>query len=473
MRLPMITRITLILALVAAVPAWSQDNGTQTPATQTPAAQAAQAAQAQGTDEDANNQVVNSGMMTPPPVSGQAYAVATGDEVRNNYLRLGVSAVVGYDDNVAAGYSTIPEADTIYSIWPTASFDKNTLRLREQFNYSPGFTFYEPTNLHNESDQNASLNFEYHPSANSTISAQDLFVRSSTLFNQPFGAPGGDITGGAPAQAAGAIAPFADRVSNTASAQLNDQAGENEMLGLSAQYSTLNYPDASQVIGLYNSSSYGGSAFGSQRLSARQYLGGQVEHARIVSYLKGPDSVLQSDNLFGFYTIYLRNSQTHVVSISVTGGPEHYTAEQNPESPMRAWVPAVTVAAGWQEHLWTLAGNYSHNVTAGGGLPGAYREDRVHAFYRRELAPTWDINLSGIYALNTNVTPSFPLAEPGGHTYTISFSAEHSLTRNIKATIGYDRMQESYAGVGALSEFPNSNREYGSISYQFNRPVGR
>lgn len=455
----MTTRIATILILLAAVPAWSQATGTQ------PAGG--------NNNEEPDNQVANSGMMTPPPVSGQAYPVATGDEVRNNYINLGVTTVVGYDDNVAAGYSTIPEADMIYSIWPTASLDKNTPRLREQFNYSPGFTFYEPTTLHNESDQNATVNFEYHPAATSTISLQDAFMRSSTLFNQPFGVTTGPITGTGPAEVTGAIAPFADRISNSATAEFNEQVGEDQMLGLSAHYSQLDYPDASQVIGLYNSSSWGGSAFGSQRMTSRQYLGGQIEHARTISYLKGTDSVLQNDNLFGFYTIYLRNSITSVVSISVTGGPEHYTATQYPEAPIRAWSPAVTIGVGWQEHLWTLAGNYSHNVTAGGGLPGAYREDRARVFYRRELAPNWDVNLAGLYALNTNITPKFPLSQPGGHTYTISFSAEHALTRSLKATIGYDRMEESYTGVGALSKFPNSNREYGSITYQFNRPLGR
>ena len=457
----MITRLCLILALLTAIPGWSQATGTET-GTQAPPA-----------DEQPDNQVANSGMLTPPPVSGEAYAVATGDEVRNNYMTLGVTAVVGYDDNVAAGYSTIPESDMIYSIWPTVSLDKNTLRIREQISYSPGFTFYEPTNLHNESDQNAAMNFESHPAATATISLQDSFMRSSSLFNQAFGATGGPVTGGLPAQVTGAIATFADRISNSANAALNDQAGENEMLGISAQYSLLDYPDAAQVIGLYNSTSYGGSAFGSERFASRQYLGGSIQHSRTVSYLKTTDSALQSDNLFGFYTIFLRNSPKSVVSVSVTGGPEHYTAEQAPQASLRAWVPALTAAMGWQEHLWTLAANYSHNVTAGGGLPGAYREDSLHVLFRRELAPAWDVNLSGLYALNTNVTPLFQFSQPGGHTYTISVSAEHMVTRNLKALFGYDRMSESYSGVGALSKFPNSNREYGSITWQFTRPIGR
>src|ERR1035438_6638317 len=89
----MITRPCLILPVLTAIPGWSQATGTET-GTQAPPA-----------DEQPDNQVANSGMLTPPPVSGEAYAVATGDEVRNNYMTLGVTAVVGYDDNVAAGRS--------------------------------------------------------------------------------------------------------------------------------------------------------------------------------------------------------------------------------------------------------------------------------------------------------------------------------------------------------------------------------
>jgi len=250
--------------------------------------------------------------------------------------------------------------------------------------------------------------------------------------------------------------------------------GENQMLGASAQYSQFDYPDAkTQAIGLYNSNSYSGTAFASERFASRQYLGGSIEHSRTVSYLKTADSVLQSDDLFGLYTIFLRNSPQNLVSVSLIGGPEHYTAEQDPQPSLRAWATALTAAMGWQAHLWTMAANYSHNVTAGGGLPGAYREDSLKGMYRRELAPTWDVTVSGLYALNKNVTPLFPLSEPGGHTYTISFAAEHMVTRNLKVQFGYDRMNESYSGVGALSEFPNSNREYGSVTYQFTRPMGR
>ncbi len=448
----MITRICLILALLAAVPGWSQTAGT---------------------DEQPDNPVANSGMLTPPPVSGEAYPVATGDEVRNNYINLGIAGQIGYDDNVAAGYSSKPASDTIFSIWPTVTFDKETLQLKEQFNYSPGFSFYEPTTTLNESDQNATANFDYHPSHTSSISLQDSFLRSSTLFSQPFAGGLGDVSGSTPAQVTGVVPPFADRISNAASLQLSDEAQDNLMFGVGAQYGQLDYPDSSQVVGLYNSVSYGGSAFMSIRSAARQYVGGNIQHTRIISYLKGTDSTLQSDNFFAFYTIYLRNSPRSTLSLSFTGGPEHYIAMQYPEASVQAWSPAGTVAVGWQAHLSSLSASYSHNVAGGGGLPGAYTEDRLRGLFRRELTHTWAANFSGLYSLNQNLTSSFPSSEPGGHTISFSASAEHTVNRNLKYAFGYDRVDETYTGVGAFANLPGSNHEYFSISYQMTRPLGR
>jgi len=105
------------------------------------------------------------------------------------------------------------------------------------------------------------------------------------------------------------------------------------------------------VPGLYNSTLWGVTAFASQRIAVRQYFGAEVEHSRIVSFLKGTDSGVQSDNIFPFYTIYLRNSEASTLSISVTGGPEHYIASQAPETAIQEWTPAGTIGVGWQGHL--------------------------------------------------------------------------------------------------------------------------
>ncbi|MFP5229765.1 MAG: hypothetical protein ACLGXA_19300 [Acidobacteriota bacterium] len=453
----MTTRIFLLLVLVATVPGWSQATGGGNA----------------GTGEEPDNPVANDGMLTPPPVSGQAFPVLTGAETRKNYLNLGVVSSIGYDDNVEAGYSPVAQADMIYSIAPTISLDRSSARFHQVVNYSPGFSFYEPNSIFNASDQDLTVNLQYLIASHTSILLQDNFIRSSSLFNQPFSANQGAITGIVPTQTTGAIAAFANRVSNAAMVQLTNQASENGMFGLSADYGQLDYPQANQVVGLYNSTSYDGSAFATQRLTRRQYLGGQIQHARIVSYLKSTDNSVLRDNIFGFYTVYLRNSQQSTLSLSVTGGPEHYSISQTPYALVSAWLPAGTISLGWQAHISSGSASYTHAVTAGGGLPGAYTEDAAQAMYRRQLSPLTAINFSALYSRNVNLTPTFQFAEPGGHTIGVSTSVDHMITRNLKVTLGYDWMDQTYTGVGALSQLPTSNHEYCSVSYQITRPVGR
>ena len=109
----MLTRVFLSLALLVAMPAWSQ---VPTPAGAGP------------------------GMLTPPPVSGDAYPTGVGSETRSNYLRAGLVVTTAYSDNVLGFVEGYPISDFVYSIWPTIQIDKTTSRLHLMLAYSPGFT---------------------------------------------------------------------------------------------------------------------------------------------------------------------------------------------------------------------------------------------------------------------------------------------------------------------------------------------
>ena len=468
----MTPRICLLFWLLAAVPVWSQTTGTGTGTTGSTGTDTS--GNGQQSDEEGQNPVMNSGMLTPPPMSGEAYPTAAKAEATNNFVRFGITAEAAYDDNLFAGFSSeTPTGEMEYSIWPSVNLDRSTPRAVAQFKYSPGFSYYEPSTLFNEVDHNAAMNLQYLLGEHTSVTVEDSFLRSSSLYNSPAGLSGGDVTGTAPLQAVGVTAAFADRITNLATASLSDQPGENEMFNVRAQYGQLDYPNAAQVPGLYNATAWSGAASFTERFSSRQYLGGQVQHSRIVSYLPGTDNVVETDNLFPFYTIYLRDSKTSLISLSVTLGVEHYRAEQYPASPALGWTPAGTLGIGWQGHFTSLAVNVSRYLTGGGGLSGAYSEDVINAFFRRELSRTWAVNLSGLYSNNKNETPFFPLTEPGGHGFVASASAEHRLTRDLKCQFGYDRTTEHYQDIGALSKYPSNDRVYGSITYEFNRPIGR
>jgi hypothetical protein len=477
----MTPRILILLVLCCAIPAWSQSTGTgntgNTGNTGSAGTTDAGTTGANGTsgtaDEQADTPVANDGMLTPPPVSGQTYPILTGAEERTNYLTLGATANIAYDDNVEGGYTGVSKGDMIYSIWPTISLNRSSARLREVVNYSPGLTIYQPSTVFNAADQDATVDFQYLMGTHTNLDLSDNFNRSSSLFNQPFSSSQGGIAGGVPTQTTGVLPAFADRILNTANGQLTNQTGDNGMIGLSANYGQLDYPSTKQVAGLYNATSYEGGAFVTQRLSQRLYLGANVQHAKVVSYLNGLDNVMQRDNIFGFFTIYLRNLQQSVLSLSITAGPEHYSITQYPEALIYRWTPSGTISLGWQAHQSSASASYSRAITGGGGLPGAYEEDGAGIMYRRQLRPTWGFNLSGGYTSNKSVTPAYEFSVPGGHTFAASISGDHTISKNLKMSFGYDWMDQSYKAVVSLSPIPISNREYCAITYQLNRPLGR
>ena len=133
----MLRLVYLGLVLLVATPAWSQLQATPFETPETP------------TDE--------SRMLTPPPVSAQAYPAIVGSQMRSNFLGAGLIFTTAYNDNVLAGDGTNPVGDVVYSILPTISLDQTTPRQHLTLIYSPGFTFYQHTTSLNAAAQSAPL----------------------------------------------------------------------------------------------------------------------------------------------------------------------------------------------------------------------------------------------------------------------------------------------------------------------------
>jgi len=445
----MLTRICLSLALLVAMPAWSQVDTNATESTTNPADEAR--------------------MLTPPPVNGETYPTTVGSETRSNYLRAGLTFNTAYSDNVVGGVSGNPVSDISYSIWPTIALDQTTSRLHSMLTYSPGFTFYQRTSARNEQDQNAALDFQYRLSPHVTASLRDSFQKSSNVFNQPDLLSAGGVPGSGQSPPVTVIAPVADRLNNSANAELTYQFSRNGMIGASGTFTNLHYPNPAEVPGLYDSSSRGGAAFYSHRLSKKHYLGATYQYSRILAYPVNAQSETQTHTVFVFYTVYLKPT----FSVSLSGGPQHFDVAQFPLPAARSWSPAATASMGWQGLHTNFAASYSRTVSGGGGLVGAYHSNSANASARWQLARTWNVGSAASYAIYKNVTPFFFLASPGGHTVSGTVSVQHQISEHFNAEVGYTRLHQSYSGVGAISNAPDTNREFISVSYQFARPLGR
>lgn len=451
----MITRTHIFaLLLMAAAPLWSQSDpvlASDAPNTEIPVS-----------SDDAH-------MLTPPAISGEAYPIAPASESRSNYLRAAMTVNSAYSDNVLGAVSGSPVSDINYSVWPTITLDQTTTRLHTLLTYAPGFTFYQRTTGRDESDQNATIDLQYRLSPHVTFSVRDSFQRSSNVFNQPDPLSAGAVYGSGQLPTAAVISPIADRLQNTGSAGMTYQFGPSGMIGGSGIFTNLHYPDPSQVPGLYDSNSRGGSAFYSHRISKKHYAGLLYQYSRIAAFLIGPEFDTQTHSALLFYTVYLKPA----LSLSFAGGAQHYEATQSPIFASRSWAPTGTASLGWQGRRTTIAAGYSHSVTGGGGLLGAFNSNAANASARWQMKHSWSLGSAASYAIYKNITPLLITANPGGHSISGTVSLQHQIGDHFNAEAGYTRLHQSFSEIAVISGAPDTNREFISISYHFDRALGR
>jgi hypothetical protein len=439
----MLTRVVLSLALLVTIPAGSQVS----------------------TSYGGVGLTMTDQMQTPPPVNGQAYPMAVGAETRSNYLRGGLKFTTGYSDNVL-GYNVLPINDADYSIYSAIALDKTTSRVHLDLSYSPGFTVYQHTSSYNRTTQDLGANFRYRLSPHVEVTLQDGLLKTSNVLSQPYLVSEGAISGSAPPLIT-VISPVADVLANVATAQLTYQFSRTGMIGAQGTFGNQDYLNQNEAQGLYDSSSRGGSAFYTHRLSRKHYIGATYQYSRIFVYPVNALSEIQTNTVLLFYTIYL----TPTFSLSLSGGPQHFSIFQSPLPAYSSWQPTLTASMGWQGRHTNIVGSYSRTVSGGGGLVGAFQSTTAVASARRQLARTWNAGAAASYMTNDNLTPSYLLStEEGGHSFTATVSFQHQLSEHFQLEFGYVRLQQKYGGIQAIA--PSIDRGFGSVSYQFRRPLG-
>jgi hypothetical protein len=413
-------------------------------------------------------------MLTPPPVSGQAFPTAFSSEERSNYLRGGAAFTAAYTDNAVGSLNGTPVSDVSYSVAPFVTIDETTPRMHALVTYAPGFTFYQRTTGLNEADENASINLAYRLSPHVTISGRDGFQKSSNVFNQPDLASAIAVSGGAQEGNFSVIAPISDRLSNTGNVGITAQFAANGMVGASGTFVNLHYPDQAQVPGLFDSSSQAGTAFYSQRISQIHYVGVSYQYQRLLSYPTEGQNETQTQAVLFFYTLYPASR----FSISVFGGPQYadvgpqYFASAIPSASAHSWNPAAGGSLNWQGRLTALAFSYAHVIANGGGLIGAVKMDSANASLHQQLTRRLSATVGGGYAQNDVLTAT-PLFSENGHTVSGTAILQQMFRQHWNLQLGYTRLHEDYGTVAVLAQTPNTNREFISISYQFARPLGR
>jgi hypothetical protein len=447
----MLTRLCLTLAVLIATPLWAQtdSNGNE------PAAP-----------------LIDTTMLTPPPVSGQSYPTALGSEERSNFLRYGLSFNSSYTDNSLGG--STPVSDVSYSIWPTIALDQKTSTLHTVLSYAPGFTFYQRSTSRDGADQNLSISVTDRLSPHLTLSASDGLHKSSSVFNQLDYGSGG-VAGGTGGGNSSVIAPISPFLNNSGNVGVSYQFALNGMVGASGTFTNLHYFNSGEVTGLSDSNTQGASVYYSLRASRLHYFGVTYQYQRLASSSATEgESETQTHALLFYYTLY----PTSTLTLSVFGGPQHSNTVQGalgglPLPPAVAWNPSIGGSFSWQGQRTNAAVSYSHAISGGGGLSGAVNSDSANLSLRRQFARAFDASVSGGYAQNK--TLGSPLFGGGnnGHTLSGTVSLSKQLGEHLGLQLGYTRLHQNYSNVAVLASTPDTNREFVSVSYTFSRPLGR
>lgn len=411
-------------------------------------------------------------MQAPPQVSGQAYSTSMQASERSNYLQGGVSFISAYTDNALAGANGAALSDISNSIAGSIALDESTPRMHSTLSYAPGYTFYQRITSRDESDQNASINFQYLLSPHLTFSARDSLQKSSSAFNQP-DLSSQPVSGGITNANFSVIAPIADLLRNSGNVGMNYQFALNGMVGVNGSASNLHYPNASEVPGLFDSSNQSGSGFYTTRISRVNYLGASYQYQRLVSYPTEGANETRTQGVTVFYT-YTPNSR---FSASFFAGPQHSDTVQPaisgiPIPETKAWSPAFGGSMNWMRNWMNLAVSYSHTISGGSGLVGAVHMDGGAVTTGQRISKTLSTSISAAYTQNKVIGAILPGAS-NGHSITGTASLTKQLGQSVGVQLGYSRLHQDYAGESILSANPDTNREFISISYHFARPLGR
>lgn len=408
-------------------------------------------------------------MAIPPPVSGLAYPALVGAENQPNLLQGGMTFTAGYIDNLYPGYGVKPLAETTFSILPTFHLEQTTPLRHFSISYTPGFTFYQPTSELNEVDQSAILAYQVRLTPHSSFRINDDFRYSSISFGSTALGFGGTVSASAQPMTPGIIVPFAKQLTNEVDGQFVLQFSRNSMVGASGMATTLHYPDPSEVPGLYDSSSQGGSGFYSHRISGSQYIGAIYNFAQVFAYPSVVQSETRLQSPLAFYTIYPSKS----LSLSALAGPQRYEVAASPLPATSSWAPLLSASVGWQSLHTSFAAGYSQAVTGGYGFAGAFHSKDANANTRWQVSRSWTLGADANYAINKTVNSLIFGDSLNGHTISGSATAARSISQRLSLILEYNRLHESYAGIAAIAGNPDSDRATVSLSWQIARPLGQ
>ena len=161
-------------------------------------------------------------------------------------------------------------------------------------------------------------------------------------------------------------------------------------------------------------------------------------------------------------------------TLSVFAGPQHSITRGLTLVSSSTWSPEAGGSVNWQGSRTSFAVEVTKKISQGGGLQGAVQSQSASTSVRRQLTKTLSAFLSASYSSNTVLNGVLISGNnSNGHIISGNASLRRQLGEHLALEMNYTRLHQRYANLPGLSNDPDRNRFAASISYEFQRSLGR
>lgn len=406
------------------------------------------------------------------------------DVSRRNFLGLGMGVGATYDSNLL---STVAPSlgGFIYSFLPNVNLQITRKRLTWGLDYSGGYIVDQKIKGANQELHNVAFDLKYRLSPHVTLSLDDHFSRVPQLVNQLPGAS--TISGGGAVQQPNQsviIGSLAVQTQNAATAQLTYQYSASDVVGVGASNFIARYgksPAGSPQSTLFNTNSYEGNGFYNHRLTPRNWLGLTYSYQRF-SFTPVQETV-NGDSILGLYTFYLKPSMQlgffagpeysdlNTILVTTVVTPPTVTVTSTPTS-SRHWSFSGGGSFGWQGKRTSANASVYRKISDGGGLLGAVELVAASGGVRRQILRTATLEFNAIYGTSSS------LEQASGdfiklNSVTGNLLWTQKLTRGFAVSAGYTQQYQKQTTQTPPAQTVNHSRGWVTLSYEFDKPLGR
>lgn len=407
----------------------------------------------------------------PVLINGETPVPAfSGELERGNQISGGMTLASGYDDNALTEQGR-QIGNTSFSFLPTLAWEQSWPRGLFDFSYSPGFTVNQRLSELNSSTQNAGLSAQFRLTEYLTLRLHDAFVATNNAWTGTNSETPGDVLH-QPNQ--NVLIPLAKTTSNQAGTDLIYCVGDGTIVGGSSSYSLLSYGNLQGGPGvqLIDSRTTGAEIFYQHRFFPKHWIGLTYGFQRLNFNGGVEDTQSQTALLFDTMTIqphltlslFAGATHSHTDGFVTIGGSGTLARPTPPQ-----WSPNAGATLAWAGEHTGITATLSRRIDSGGGILGTVDRLSMMATLRRQFSPRWTGTINLIYDDNRPLDG----VEFGYRTVSGTASVQRQITRQMTVSASYARVHQTYGVVVPTQLFPDHNRALLSVSYLFNRPLGR